>query len=176
VSAAPGSKRSVAPALAAALLAGCASPLGGRELDLALSAQAFPGAGAGLALAQRMVDHGDRRIDFELGVERQELPDEGPKGDDWTRVFAGLRCAASEPRSHLQGRAGVTWLRTEAEGGGLEEAGDYGGAYAGAGWSFELAPALATGPDLTVMFLDSEGDSSGSGMVAELAWRWTWHL
>lgn len=176
MSGASASKRSLALAVAAALGTGCASPLGGRELDLALSAQGLPGAGVGLALAQRMVDAGARRIDFELGVERQELPDEGPQGNDWTRVFAGLRCAAAEPGSHLQGRAGVTWLRSEAEAGGLEEGGDYGGAYAGAGWSFELGPALATGPDLTLLFLDSEGDASGSGMVAELAWRWTWHL
>ncbi len=162
--------------LCASLAPACRSPLGGRELDLSVSAQAFPGAGAGVSLAQRMLTRGDRRIDFELGLERQQLADEGPDGDDWSRIFAGLRCAASEPGSELQGHVGVTWLRSEGEASGLPDPGDYGGAYLGAGWSFELAPALATGPDLTLLWVDSEGDQSGSGAVAELAWRWTWHL
>jgi hypothetical protein len=165
----------VAAALACCA-SGCRSPLGGRELDLAFSAQALPGAGAGLALAQRMLDHGTRRLDFELGLERQELAEAGPDGDDWTRIFAGLRSAAGEPGSQLQGRAGVTWLRSEGDATGLEAPGDYGGMYLGGGWSFEAAPALAMGPDLTLLFLDSEGDRSGSGVVAELAWRFVWHL
>src|SRR6185503_14606777 len=130
---------------------------------LTISAQGLPGAGASAALAQRLLDHGDRRLDFELGLERQTLSDEGPDGDDWTRIWAGVRSAAKEPRAHLQGRAGVTWLRTEAETSELEAPGDYGGGYVGAGWSFELGPALATGPDLTLLFVDAEGDRGGSG-------------
>ena len=160
----------------AALALACSSPLGGRELDLSLGAQALPGAGVSAALAQRVLTHGTRRVDFELGLDRQELGDAGPEGDDWTRIWAGVRSAASEPSSHLQGRGGVTWLRSEGETSTLSDPGDYGGVYLGAGWSFELAPALATGPDLVVLFVDSEGDKSGSGVVAELAWRWVWHL
>lgn len=164
-------------ALVVLLAAACRAPLGGRELDLSLSAQTLPGAGAGVSVAQRMLTRGARRIDFELGLERQELSESGPGGDDdWTRLFAGLRCAASAPRAHLQGRAGVTWLRSEGESHALSDPGDYGGAYFGTGWSFELAPALATGPDLTLLWVDSEGDRSGSAAVVELAWRWVWHL
>lgn len=159
-----------------ALLPACRSPLGGRELDLSFTGQAFPGAGAGVALAQKLVEQGDRRFDFELGLERQTLSDEGPDGDDWTRIFAGLRCAALEPGTQLQGRLGVTWLRSEGETDALPDPGDYGGGYLGTSYSWELGPALATGPDLTLLWVDSEGDISGSGLVAEFAWRWTWHL
>jgi hypothetical protein len=154
----------------------CRSPLGGNELDLALSAQALPGVGLGASLAQRVATRAQRRFDFELGLERQELDDEGVDGDDWTRVFAGLRCAALERRAQLQGRAGVTWLRTDAEAGPLERAGDYGGVYLGTGYAFKLTPALAAGPELTLLWVDAEGDVGGSGLLVELAWRWVWHL
>ncbi len=159
-----------------ALLPGCRSPLGGRELDLAVSGQALPGLGAGVAVAQKLVERGPRRFDFELGLEHQRLADEGPDGDDWTRIFAGLRCAAKDPGAQLHGRLGVTWLRSEGETSALPDPGDYGGAYLGAGWSWDLTPALSTGPDLTFLWVDSEGNRSGSGGVTELAWRWTWHL
>lgn len=154
---------------------GCRS-LTERELALALSAQGLPGAGAGVTVSQLVLERGQRRIDFELGLERQELSDEGPQGDDWTRIWSGLRCAAGEPGSGFEGHAGVTWLRSEGQAGGLDDPGDYGGIYLGAGWVFALAPALGTGPDLTFLYVDSEGDRSGSGAVVELAWRWIWWL
>ena len=76
----------------------------------------------------------------------------------------------------LQGHAGVTWLRSEGHTSFLSDPGDYGGVYAGLGWLFVLAPALAMGPDIDFLYLDSEGDRSGSGGVVELAWRWIWYL
>jgi len=164
-----------AGAALASLAPACSSPLGGRDLDLSLAAQALPGAGASVAVAQKMVESGSRRIDFELGIERQKLSDAGPGGDDWSRLYAGLRCAALESGAGLQGRLGVNWLRNEGQTSALDP-GDYGGAYVGAGWSFALTPALATGPEATFIWVDSEGDASGSGALAELAWRFTWHL
>jgi len=146
-----------------------------REIALALSARGSPGAGAGAELSQLMLERDGRRIDLELGVERQKLPDEGPSSDDWTRIWGGLRASAATglgPMAH----AGVTWLRSEAEAGTLSDPGDYGGLYLGAGWLFALAPALDMGPDLSFLYVDSEGNRSGSGAVFELAWRFVWHL
>ena len=166
--------------LAAVLAPACHSPLGGEDVDLTVSAQALPGVGAGLSLSQRVLDRGAKRIDFELGFERQELADEGPSGDDWTRIWAGLRCAplfaADERQHHLEWRGGVTWLRSDGEPSVLRDPGDYGGAYLGAAWIWELGPSVGTGPDVTVLFVDAEGDNSGSALVGELAWRWVWHL
>jgi hypothetical protein len=156
------------------LLAGCAANLGRHELDLEVSARGLPGVGVGAALAQRVLDRGSKRIDFELGLERQELADAGPSGDDWTRIWTGLRCGAAEPVDAFVWRAGATWVRSEGEAAGLDPA-DFGGVYVGGGYAWELAPAFATGPELTVLYLDSEGTGS-SGAVAELAWRWVWHL
>jgi len=167
----------LAAALSLALGGGaCASPLGGRDLDLGLSAQTLPGVGAGVSLSQRVARSGPQRIDFEAGVDRQDLADAGPSGDAWTRVWAGLSCAEDVRETHLVGRAGVNWLRTEGKAGRLEDPGDYGGVYAGLGLLWEVAPALSTGPDLTLMFVDAEGTRSGSGGLATLAWRWVWHL
>ncbi|MSR61988.1 MAG: hypothetical protein EXS08_06045 [Planctomycetes bacterium] len=164
-------------ALAALLwaLSACSSPLGGRDLDLTLSARGVPGVGAGVALAQRMVDSGSRRIDFELGLEEETLEEPGPSGDAWTRAWAGLRCAAREPGDAFLYGAGITWLRSQGRSSYFEP-GDYGGAYACGGYAFELTPALATGPDLTFMWVDSEGTENGSGALFQLAWRLTWHL
>jgi hypothetical protein len=147
-----------------------------RELALSVAAQALPGAGASAALSQVLVEHGERRLAFELGLERQELDEEGPRGDDWTRVWAGLRSDPGGERGGFDGHAGVTWLRSEGPPTGLSEPGDYGGAYLGAGWVFPVAPALATGPDVTLLYVDAEGDRSGSGAVLELAWRLIWWL
>jgi hypothetical protein len=175
-SASPELRSLVAAALTLLVSCACRSPLGGRELDLVLSAQGLPGVGAGLALAQRVLERGPRHLDFELGLERQELRRRGPRGDDWTRAWAGLRWAAGEAREHLEGRAGVTWLRSEGAHGDLEQPGDFGGAYIGAGWVWELAPALAMGPELVLLFVDAEGDDAGAGWLGQLAWRWIWHL
>jgi hypothetical protein len=162
-------------AVAALLTLGCRS-VTEREVALALSARGLPGAGAGVELSQCMFEGEDGRIDLELGIERQELPDEGPAGDDWTRVWAGLRGAASADGSGFQADAGVTWLRCEGETSELSDPGDYGGGYLGLGWLFTLTPALDTGPDLSFLYVDAEGDRSGSGGVFEVAWRFVWNL
>ncbi len=162
-------------ALSALGACGCRS-VAEREFALALSAQALPGAGAGIALTQAVLERGERRIDFELGLERQELADESSAGDDWTRIWAGLSCAGARTSAGLQGHAGVTWLRSEGQPSVLPDPGDYGGIYLGAGWMFALAPALSMGPDVTLLWVDAEGDRSGSAAVAELAWRWVWQL
>lgn len=146
-----------------------------REIALALSARGLPGAGVGAELSQRLLAADGHRLDFELGVERQELSDEGPGGDDWTRIWAGLR-GAPPAGTGLQVHGGLTWLRSEGETSELSDPGDYGGAYLGLGWLLALGPALDTGPDLSFLYVDSEGDRSGSGAVFELAWRLVWRL
>ena len=166
-------------ALAATVLGLCAGACRSvteNELALALSARGLPGAGVGVELAQGILDPGGRRLDFELGLERQELGDEGPDGDDWTRIWAGLAAASAASGARFRAHAGVTWLRSEGEPAVLDEPGDYGGLYLGAGGLFPLAPALATGPDLSLLYVDAEGDRGGSGAVLELAWRWVWQL
>lgn len=170
-----GLRGDVAWTLAPLLAAACHS-VAEREFALALSAQALPAAGAGVALSQLVLERDERRIDFELGLERQELADEGPAGDDWTRIWAGLSCASAPTGAGLEAHAGVTWLRSEGEPSVLPDAGDYGGIYVGAGWAFALAQALTTGPAVTFLWVDAEGDRAGSGGVLELAWRWTWQF
>jgi len=164
-----------AAALTLLALAGCRSATE-REIGIALSARGLPGAGAGVELSQCMFEGEDRRVDLELGIERQELPDEGPAGDDWTRVWAGLRGSASADGTGFQADLGVTWLRSEGETSELEDPGDYGGGYLGLGWLFALTPALDMGPDLSWLYVDAEGDRGGSGSVFELAWRFVWRL
>jgi hypothetical protein len=146
------------------------------EFELALSAQGGPGAGGGLALAQELGRWRARRVDFELGLQRQDLEDFGPRGDAWTQAWAGLRLGPAGTGTGVHARAGITWLRSEAETSALEDPGDYGGGYLGAGYTWALSRALATGPDLTVAFVDSEGDVSGSGALLQLAWRLAWRF
>jgi hypothetical protein len=127
-------------------------------------------------LSQCLVEGDGRRLDLELGLERQELSDAGPTGDDdWTRIWVGLRGSAPSGTG-LQAHGGVTWLRSEGETSALDDPGDYGGAYLGVGWLLALTPALDTGPDLSFLYVDSEGDRSGSGGLFELAWRIVWRL
>ena len=156
------------------VLSGCRS-VAERELALALSARGLPGVGVGVEVSQCLVEHGGKRLDFELGLERQVLGAEGPAGDDWTRIWAGLR-GSSPSGTGFQADAGVTWLRSEGETSALSDPGDYGGGYLGAGWLFALTPALDMGPDLSFLYVDAEGNRSGSGAVFELAWRFVWHL
>ena len=157
-------------------LAGACRSVTERELALSFSARGSPGAGAGVELSQRLLEHAGARYDFELGLERQNLPDEGPRGDAWTRIWAGFGCARSESLSGPTAHAGVTWLRSEAPTDELEEFGDYGGGYLDVGWLFALGPALATGPDLEALYVDAEGNRGGSGAVVEVAWRLVWWL
>jgi hypothetical protein len=107
-----------------------------------------------------------------------ELAEAGPTGDDdWDEVRAGLKLRpAGEETAPWFGRAGAVWLRAEGEPEFLDGPGDYGGLYLGAGLQFALAPAWRTGPEVTVLGVDAEGSRGGSGVVAELAWRFTWQL
>lgn len=166
-------------ALASALtaLAGCSSPLGGQDLDLALAAHALPGVGGGVGLSQRMGTFAGQRLDFEIALMHQELSEAGPRGDDWDQIWGGLRLGALE-RDGLSGtfRAGVTWLRVEGDPEYLDDPGDYGGLYAGAGLEWPVSAALSTGPEATVSAVDSEGSKSGAGLTGEIAWRLVWHL
>src|SRR5262245_34637076 len=167
-------RRGAALSAVLALGAGACRSVTGNELAVALSARALPGAGAGIALAQGLPAPGGSRLDFELGLERQELADEGPDGDDWTRVWAGLGAGSAASGARLQAHAGVTWLRSAGDPEVLDAPGDYGGVYLGADWLFPLASAFATGPEVSLLYVDAEGDRSGSGAVLELAWRWVW--
>ncbi len=162
----------------AVVLGSCASPLGGEDLELWLGASALPGAGVVAGLSQRLWQGQDLRVDYEMDLLHQELSDAGPSGDDeWDQIRAGLRLRPpSMETPRWSGRAGAVWLRSQGETGVLEEADDYGGVYAGAGLDFDIGPALATGPDLSLLYVDAESDRGGSGLVSELAWRLVWRL
>ena len=164
--------------VAALTLAGaCRSPLGGEDIDLSIAASGLPAFGASAGLAQRIGSVHGLRLDAELAWTHQELPDEGPRGDDWDQVFGGVRLgdpANAELRRSL--RAGITWLRAEGDPQFLDDPGDYGGVYLGGGLTWRIARSLSSGPELTLSALDSEGSKSGSGFTAELAWRLVWHL
>jgi hypothetical protein len=158
--------------LAAASAAACSAPADG-DFRLAASLRGAPGAGAGLAFAQRLVERGERLLDLELGLERQELGASGPLGDDWTRLWTGLRSSSgARTEAGLVLGAGITWLRSEGPTGPLGDPGDYGGLAVGADWLVPLAPAVSTGPGLTLLLLDAEGSRSGSGVALQLAWSW----
>lgn len=174
----PRAFRRVAPLLLVALLpcGACRSVVEGRDLDLSIGAQGLPGVGLGLAFSQRLVDWRGARIDLEAGLDRQELADESEDGNDFSRIWAGARWRDAEPVDSWELRLGVNWLRTEGAAGTLDDPGDYGGAYFGGGYRWEVGEALATGPDCTLMLVDSEGTRSGSGALLELAWRLEWHL
>jgi len=158
-------------------LAACSSPLGGEDFDLSAAAHALPGLGFGAGFAQRVGELSDLRIDAEITLVHQELSDAGPLGDDWDQILGGLRFSPAERDSHyFYGRAGVTWLRADGDPEFLDDPGDYGGGYGGVGYEWSLSPSLATGPELTLSYVDGEGHSSGSGLIGEIAWRWVWHL
>ena len=156
-------------ALALGALPACRTA--GHDFELAASARQLPdaGAGFGLALEQRVGSAGGLPLAFELGFEQVPLDEDGPLGDDWRRVFAGvvLRAADAGPRAAL----GITWVRTDTAVQGLDPFGDYGGGYLALGHSFALARGVLTGPELVGAWLDSEGDRGGSGTFVEFAWR-----
>jgi len=159
--------RALVPALA--LASACHST---EAFELAASARQLPeaGPGIGLELEQRVGGSERLALALQLGLEVVPLDEEGPRGDEWKRVWCGLGVHAPGGLGPRAG-AGITWLRTDAGVQGLEEFGDYGGAYLALGYAWRLAPRLATGPELSGAWLDSEGDESGSGSFVELAWR-----
>ncbi len=159
-----------------ALVSACASPLGGEDIDAALGLSALPGLGANATLAQRIAGSGATRLDFELDLAHQELEDAGARGDDWDRIRVGLKLAfPAEDDFRWTARAGGVWLRAEGDPVYLDAPGDYGGVFVGVGFEFDLGPALATGPELSLSALDAEG-SGDFGWSPELVWRWIWHL
>ncbi len=157
--------------------AGCASPLGGQDLDLSVGASALPGLGGLVGLSQRIWQGEDRRVDFEMELVHQELEDPGPQGDDdWDQIRGGLLLRSADPGPSWIARGGGVWLRSQGETSVLDDAGDYGGLYLGAGLDFPVGTSLRSGPDLSLLFVDAEGSRGGSGVVVELAWRLTWRL
>jgi len=160
------------------LLCACTSPLGGEDLELALGASAQPGFGGLVGLSQRVWEGEARRVDFEMALIHQELADEGPTGkNDWDEIRAGLKLRSPSQASTVWfASSGAVWLRARGEPEVLDAPDDYGGLYLDLGLHFALTPALATGPDLTFLAVDAEGDRSGSGTATELAWRFVWRL
>ena len=165
-------------ALALFLGCACASPLGGEDLELSLGASALPGAGALAGLSQRLWEGEHRRLDFEMQYVHQELADEGPSGDnDWDELRGGLRLRSPSQASTVWfASTGAVWLRARGEPEVLDAPDDYGGVYLDLGLAFALTPSLATGPDLSFLAVDAEGDRSGGGTLTELAWRIVWKL
>lgn len=165
------------PGLAALLLAGCASPLGGRDVDVFVGPSTVPGAGAVLGLAQRVTTARGVRWDVELDLARQVLRDEGPDGDDeWSQARIGA--AASFPadrRDRWVARVGYVWARALGDARLLDTTGDFGGGYVGLGYRFPLGPSLSFEPDLSLLVLDAEGGGD-FGYVPVLGWRLVWHL
>ena len=157
--------------------AACASPLGGEDLELAVGPSVLPGVGASATVSQRIANPGDARLDFEVDYAHQELDEEGPTGkDDWDRVRAGLKLLwPAEADWRWTARFGGVWARALGDPEFLDSRGDYGGVYLGAGFEFPLGKALATGPELSVSALDSEG-SGDFGWVPEITWRLIWRL
>ena len=144
---------SLAPFLAAlALGSACASPLGGRDFELAAGASALPGPGVVVGASQRMAVVDEKEIDVEIdwthqwldtGVENQRR-----RGDDSDQVRLGFRVRWPEAEpDRWTARVGVAWLRAQGDPEFLDLPGDYGGAYLGLGYDFELSEHLLTGPD-----------------------------
>lgn len=159
--------------LAAALLAACTTPPFAENGDLAveLSARALPGVGAGIGLVQRM-NQGPTRVDVEAGLELQQLSDEGPRGDDWARLWAGLRCSpAGAETPALACRLGLNWARADADPPFLDGVGDYGGFYLGLAFDSLQLGRWRLGPDLEVLLLDSEGSRNRWELAAQVAFH-----
>lgn len=160
--------------LAAGLLAAaCTAPPFAEHGDLALelSARGLPGWGAGVGLVQRM-NEGPTRVDVEAGVEFQTLPDEGPRGNDWSRIWGGLRWspAGAEPPV-LAYRVGLNWARADADPLFLEGVEDYGGFYLGLALDSLQLGRWRLGPDLEVLLVDSEGSRNRWELAAQVAFH-----
>jgi hypothetical protein len=165
--------RSLLPLLLAGPLVACTTPRidTNGELALELSARALPGWGAGVGFLQRM-NEGPTRTDIEAGAELQRLPDEGPRGNDWSRVWGGLRWSRAEPELPAGAlRAGLTWMRADADPLFLRGAEDYGGVYLGVALDTLTVGAWSLGPDLEVFVVDSEGSTNRYELAAQVAFH-----
>jgi len=164
----------------ALLLAGCASPLGGEDLELSTGLSGSPGLGLRLGFAQRLHAGAGGRVDFQTEVVHQRLDEatrpDGEVGDELDLVRVGLRWRATPAESSTWGaRAGIVWLRARGDVGPLDGTGDFGGVFLGAEREWRLGRHLATGPGLVLHLVDSEGDGD-SGLLAEAAWVLVWRL
>jgi len=169
--------RASASALLAALLAGCASPLGGEDIDLTFGPSTLPGVGASLGLAQKITTYRDWRFDVELDLVHQELEEPGPDGDnDLDQVRFGFKAAwPFESHHQATARLGVAWLRTLGDAEFLDGTGDFGGGYVGLGYQLRLTEHLSFNPDVALLVVDAEG-SGDFGQGVEITWRFIWHL
>jgi len=169
-------------ALAALSAAGCASPLGGEEIELAAGPVVGPGVGILASGSQRMLE--GRRIDLhvEAGLAHQGLDDDVDhrgrrvtKG--WDQVFLGLKAVRGTDEGHRWvARAGAVWLRAQGDPVFLDEPTDYGGVFFGVGYEHRLSEHLSTGPDFALIGAFPEAAGGGAGVVPQLAWRLVWHL
>ncbi|HED64539.1 MAG TPA: hypothetical protein ENJ09_03185 [Planctomycetes bacterium] len=163
-----------------ALAAGCASPLGGRDLELGAGLSAIPGAGASVSFSQRMHSGPSGRIDAIVDLTHQRVDRavgaHGRVGNGFDQVRAGLRWRSTpdEPETWAL-RGGIAWLRAEGDPLLLSEPGDYGGGFLGIGYEWSLSPHLVCGPELTLQYFISEGNGD-AGLVPELAWHVLWKL
>jgi len=162
-------------ALVLLALTACSSPPQHFALLTDLRALPEAGPGASLAVEQRVGTTESLVVGFTLGFEFVPLDEEGPLGDDWKRAFAGLTLRG-EDEAGPHAATGVNWVRTDGAVQGLESFGDYGGLYLEVGYDWRLASGLATGPLALGAWLDAEGDRTGSGGFAELAWRIAWRF
>jgi len=157
--------------------AACASPLGGEDIDVGVGASGLPGYGVTASIAQRMANTANGRVDFELQWTHQELEDDpdGPD-EDWEQVQLGWRYKyAPEADRHWVASVGAVWLRAQSDPKFLDAPGDYGGAYLGLGYRWDMGPHLSLGPDVTLLFVEGEG-SLGGGVIPQFALRLVWHL
>ena len=160
--------------------AGCASPLGGENLEIGAGVSGLPRVGGLISVSQRMHTAPWGRLDFELDLVHQELKTDesetGHRDDDFDQVRLGLRWRLEpvEPRT-LVLRLGVAWMRIQGDFKYLDEPADYGGGYLGVGYEFPLGDHAVTGPDFSLLLMDAEG-TGDSGFVPQLAWRILWKL
>ncbi len=160
-----------------ALVASCASPLGGQELDITFGPSTEPGLGGTIGLAQKIHTYENVRFDVELDLVHQELEDEGPTDeDDFDQVRFGFKAAFPATSKHqMTTRLGVAWLRTLGDAVYLDGTGDFGGGYLGLGYQVRLSKHLSFNPDIAVLVVDAEGGGD-FGQLIEVTWRLIWHL
>ena len=168
--------------LAAPFLGACASPLGGRDIEVAAGPIVGPGVGAFVSAAQLMLERERFLVHVEVGYAHSTL-DPGidrvgrPVDEGWDQVYGGFRVTTSPAaRAHWVARGGAAWVRAQGDPEYFDDPGDYGGAYLGVGYVRRLTEHLSTGPALTLYGVLPEGSEDDGGVVPQLAWHLAWHL